>query len=387
MSWAFEVFWKATAVLGAGFALSYALRRSAAALRDVVWTLAFAVLLALPAVSVLAPVWTTPVAVRFSAGAVGAANGLPVVASWWPWVWMAGTTTVLLRLLSAHLRIARVVHQAGRLGKASRGIEMRMAAPGTMPMIWGGFRPVVLLPSDANLWPEAVRDSVLRHEMAHALRGDWWKLLLTQVTCAAYWFHPLAWLGARHALRAREQACDDAVLRAGTAGAEYAGHLLHVVRRAHPVGGAAAMPYCSELEGRIRAVLDTTIRRGSAGRAMTAALIIISACLVLPLGGLRLAAEEVHKVGGDVKPPRLIYKVEPAYTQEASDTGLEGTVVLAMEVSAEGLPENIMVTESLDPGLDASAVQAVSRWRFEPARKKDKPVRVAATVEVNFRLD
>ncbi len=44
------------------------------------------------------------------------------------------------------------------------------------------------------------------------------------------------------------------------------------------------------------------------------------------------------------------------------------------------------VVAPLDPGLDVQAIRAVEQWRFEPGKIEGKPVRVAANVEVNFRL-
>ncbi|MGH9482235.1 MAG: TonB family protein, partial [Terriglobales bacterium] len=37
-------------------------------------------------------------------------------------------------------------------------------------------------------------------------------------------------------------------------------------------------------------------------------------------------------------------------------------------------------------GLDQKALEAVKLWRFEPAKKNGRPVRVAANIEVNFHL-
>jgi protein TonB len=78
--------------------------------------------------------------------------------------------------------------------------------------------------------------------------------------------------------------------------------------------------------------------------------------------------------------------VEPEYTPEAKDAGLEGAVVIKAEVSPDGVPQNISVVKSLDPGLDANAVTAVSQWRFKPGMKDGEPVTVAVKIEVNFHL-
>ena len=52
----------------------------------------------------------------------------------------------------------------------------------------------------------------------------------------------------------------------------------------------------------------------------------------------------------------------------------------------DGLAQNIQVTRSLDGGLDQSAIAAVQQWRFKPGEKNGTPVRVAAKIEINFRL-
>ena len=44
------------------------------------------------------------------------------------------------------------------------------------------------------------------------------------------------------------------------------------------------------------------------------------------------------------------------------------------------------IEESLDPGLDQKALDAISQWRFKPGTKNGEPVKVKATIEVNFQL-
>ncbi len=94
----------------------------------------------------------------------------------------------------------------------------------------------------------------------------------------------------------------------------------------------------------------------------------------------------VYRVGGDVTAPKATYAPDPVYSEEARQAKYEGTVVLWMIVSAEGLPQDIKVQRSLGMGLDEEAIKAVTQWRFEPATKDGKPVPVMINVEVNFRL-
>lgn len=94
----------------------------------------------------------------------------------------------------------------------------------------------------------------------------------------------------------------------------------------------------------------------------------------------------VFRVGGGVTQPTLLQKVEPEYSEEARKAKYQGTVVLYVEVDPSGRPRNLRVVRSLGLGLDEKAIEAVNKWKFRPGLKDGKPVTVAATIEVNFRL-
>lgn len=94
----------------------------------------------------------------------------------------------------------------------------------------------------------------------------------------------------------------------------------------------------------------------------------------------------VFRVGGGVTAPTLLYKVEPEYSEEARKAKYQGTVVLYVEVDPNGHARNLRVIRSLGLGLDEKAIEAVNKWKFRPGYKDGKPVTVAATIEVNFRL-
>ena len=94
----------------------------------------------------------------------------------------------------------------------------------------------------------------------------------------------------------------------------------------------------------------------------------------------------VYRVGQGVTAPSLIYKMEPAYSQEARLAKFQGTVILRVVIGADGIPGDISVVRALGLGLDEQAIRAVREWRFLPGTKDGEPVAVAAQVEVNFRL-
>lgn len=94
----------------------------------------------------------------------------------------------------------------------------------------------------------------------------------------------------------------------------------------------------------------------------------------------------VFRVGGGVTAPALLFKKEPEYSEEARKAKYQGTVLLYIEVDPSGRATNIKVQRSLGLGLDEKAIEAVKQWKFKPGYKDGKPVTVAATIEVNFRL-
>jgi TonB family protein len=55
-------------------------------------------------------------------------------------------------------------------------------------------------------------------------------------------------------------------------------------------------------------------------------------------------------------------------------------------VGPGGLPRNIKIARSLSPEFDAAAIDAVKKWKFDPATKDGNPVAVQINVELTFRL-
>lgn len=85
--------------------------------------------------------------------------------------------------------------------------------------------------------------------------------------------------------------------------------------------------------------------------------------------------------------PRGGYQARPAYPETARRAGVEGVTVLRFEVLARGQVGAVLVERSAGhQDLDRAAVEAVRRWRFEPARRRSQPVAVWVTLPVRFEL-
>lgn len=97
-------------------------------------------------------------------------------------------------------------------------------------------------------------------------------------------------------------------------------------------------------------------------------------------------APGVPRIGGDVRPPVLLYRQEPEYSEEARIARLEGTVTVYVTIGEDGRAHDLRIAKSLGLGLDENAIAAVSTWQFTPGTKAGKPVAVQSTIEVNYRL-
>jgi beta-lactamase regulating signal transducer with metallopeptidase domain/Flp pilus assembly protein TadD len=173
-----------------------------------------------------------------------------------------------------------------RLG-ATREVDLRESTSVTVPVVWGLFRPVLLLPVEARDWTREQLRIVFLHEVAHVVRHDGIGLLLARVATSLFWFHPLVWKLARVARRECERCCDDLVLASGERATDYAAHLLAIVRsmaaRPDPFAGTApALAQISSFEGRLAAILRTGQRRGSVSRPRLA--VTIASAFVLLVG-------------------------------------------------------------------------------------------------------
>jgi len=167
------------------------------------------------------------------------------------------------------------------------------------PMAGGVWQPIVFVPRSAASWSGEQRDVVLAHELSHIARRDPLRHLATRAAMACYWFHPLAWLAARQASLAREQACDEAVIALGVRPSDYARVLLDLAETMTPAALApAALPMVerSLLETRLMAILEPGIRpsrlRQSLIPAAGAALFAVV-----------LAAAQPAARGMEIKPP------------------------------------------------------------------------------------
>ncbi|MEA2344383.1 MAG: bla regulator protein blaR1 [Thermoanaerobaculia bacterium] len=93
------------------------------------------------------------------------------------------------------------------------------------------------------------------------------------------------------------------------------------------------------------------------------------------------------RVGGDVRAPVVVQKVEASYTEEARNARINGIVILEVVIGRDGLVKKASILKPLPFGLDQAAIDAVTQWKFKPGTLNDKPVDVIFNIVVNFKLD
>jgi TonB family protein len=387
---------KVTLLFIAALIALLAAKRSTAATRHVLCVCALAGSLILPVTSLL-PVRV--IAIRLPAiDTVASAQAVARAESWSSStvlfaVWAFGCFVLILRLAIGHWRVARLVRSATPI-KANE----LYTADVSVPIVCGLFRAAVLMPRSSSEWPAWQFDAAVRHELMHVRRKDLWAGFVEQLACAAWWFHPLVWILSRQLRACQETACDDAVLFSGFEPATYARALLAVAQTSTSnLLQGCSMTTQTNLKTRIARLLDSSVvrvtSRSSLLRTAIGFAILLGAVGILsPLKSKALSESwpkpsgQVYSAGGDVTSPRVIFKIDPQYTEYARHEKIAGTTRLSLVVGTDGLAHDISVSQSLDPGLDQSAAEAVQQWHFAPGTLNGEPVAVRSVIEVNFTL-
>ncbi len=337
-----EIVLRVTGVLASTMLLAFVLRCSSAAVRHLVWALSLGGVLLLPIGYWAIPGWRWAVLPRPEAPSAAAVtettaprvvevpvstmpDALPpivgqgtttvpsAIGSSWSWsatlgaIWAAGTFAGLAWLVIGMIAVWRVARRAMPAAEEPwcrllrqledqfglrRRVELYESPRVSVPMTWGLGRPVILVPVGSADWSEEVRRSVLLHELGHIRRSDCLMHLLGRLACAAYWFHPLVWLAARQQRKTSEQAADDVVLASNIAPLRYASHLLTIARDVRDFTRFAnvvlPMATPSDLESRVRAILDPQRNHCGLNHKSRAAVILLAASVLIPCMVLRL---------------------------------------------------------------------------------------------------
>jgi len=86
-------------------------------------------------------------------------------------------------------------------------------------------------------------------------------------------------------------------------------------------------------------------------------------------------------------PPRPITPIKPVYPDIAQEAGIEGQVLVQCFIDEKGRVKETIVLKGIpNTGLNESAVSALRKTRFRPAKQRETAVAVWVTIPVNFKL-
>ena len=310
---------KASVVIIAALAAVACLRRRSAALRHWLLSAAIVAATAAPFLGLVTPAWHVPLdalprpamavpsvitgpsprSTAVTARSAGADVSRRATGALIEGAWIAGAGVSLLILCVGLGRLASIASSArrvtgGRWAEVAadlareyglrRPVAILQSNHPALLVTWGFVEPKIILPRNAQGWPDARIRVVLAHELAHIKRGDWLIQMLAEIARAGYWFNPVMWIACRRLRQESEQATDDVVLHAGIDGSEYAVHLLELARafsHRRPWLPAPAIARPSSLERRVSAMLNERTNRAPTTR--TARLGIVAALSAIAL--------------------------------------------------------------------------------------------------------
>ncbi len=373
---ALSILVKATIVTALALGCARLARGNRAAVRHLVLAAAFAVLLLLPMASLFAPSVRIPVPIAASTGLIElppdavpevTAIGSTTAASTavdaaparlaWPGVativaaaWLTGVVLCLLPMAAGDWQLRRIrraalpwreaqalTNQLAAAAGIRRRVDVLVSEDVSSPMTCGTARPAIVLPADAQAWPDGDLERAIVHELEHVRRADWLTLSLARLVCACYWMHPLVWIARRRLALEAERVCDDAVLRraALAPGAEadptvYADQLVGLARRMSGTGSSPllAMAARHDLAARVTSLLDARQRRGPAGTRWTLLAGGIAALLVATMSPVRIVAVDQTQQPANAGPVARFdaATIKPCTTEEAPPGPARGTM-------------------------------------------------------------
>jgi Zn-dependent protease with chaperone function len=193
---------------------------------------------------------------------------------WLAWLvvgWLSGVTALGLRLCGGWLLVQRLKRSGirpitGELRQRTRELMRRLRITQAVdllestrvqaPMVIGGWRSVVLIPTSAlvGMAPHQL-EALIAHELAHVRRHDYLVNLLQAVVETVLFYHPAVWWLSRQIRLEREHCCDDLAVSIVGSRVAYARALLSLAELNAPPQALALAGNGGDLLSRMRRLL------------------------------------------------------------------------------------------------------------------------------------
>jgi TonB family protein len=285
-----------------------------------------------------------------------------------------------------------------RQARFNRFIQRRAHQPydevvGHGPAVSGLWRQRIVLPTDfKQRYNVAEQALVLAHEQVHLRRGDVHAQALATALRCVFWFNPLLHFAVARFRFDQELACDAAVLAQYPKSRRSYGDAMLKTQMAEfglPIGchWQSSHPL-KERIAMLKKPLPGIVRR-------TSGSILVAAVILTGSYGAWAAQPAVAHSGTHAVPASTSTDASPAaamtpphYPAEAIAKKIGGRVVLKLLVGADGNVKSVKVESSKPSGVfDKVAVEAASKWKFNPSTSHGKAVEGWVRVPVDFSPD
>ena len=438
LAFAFISLWQVPLILAAASLLARALRSQGPAAEHKVWVVALVLQASLPGLSIvpagmirdvtsrLAWIWhggyggTGRITVIPGLGHVHGFSGIPALLLDWVVIVYGCSVACFAGRLLYRLWRTRVMRSRAQeavwtaaLARTWQscshqfgvtGAELAISSQVSGPMTMGVRRRVLLLPASFTTVLSAEdQTAAVAHEFAHMQRRDYAKNLLYELLSLPIAYHPLLSVTRARIAETREMVCDVMAARATAGPRLYARSLLRLASAS--LGAAPARNFhaigmfdANVFERRIMSLTRKPVKPGAAYRCSLYGLcIVVGAGTCVSAAALRMdlpAAVLQSASGGatgsvsvptDVMAANVLTRVPPVYPPRSKADGVEGSVVLNVQIGSDGRMQHVEVSSG-PAELRQSALDSVETWTYKPYRLNGAPVAVTTTVTVNYSL-
>jgi TonB family protein len=101
--------------------------------------------------------------------------------------------------------------------------------------------------------------------------------------------------------------------------------------------------------------------------------------------GLSFGEDTIHRVSHTVALQSATTKVVPEYSPIAKQLKIQGSVQLDAVIAEDGSVERVDIVSG-NPVLTKPASDALKKWHFKPFTDGDKPIKVIATFDFDFKM-
>jgi protein TonB len=87
------------------------------------------------------------------------------------------------------------------------------------------------------------------------------------------------------------------------------------------------------------------------------------------------------------EPPVPVRTVSPAYPEELRRAAINGIVTVSCTIDEKGNVVDARVIKASNPAFSSPALEALSHWKFKPAKKAGTAVPIKVSFPIQFKVD